>query len=46
MRQSGRMAAYADALDRLWAMGLLYPCDCTRRDIADALSAPQEGASP
>jgi glutamyl-Q tRNA(Asp) synthetase len=46
MRQSGRMAAYADALDRLWAMGLLYPCDCTRRDIAEALSAPQEGAEP
>jgi glutamyl-Q tRNA(Asp) synthetase len=46
MRQSGRMAAYADALDRLWAMGLLYPCDCSRRDIAQALSAPQEGAEP
>jgi glutamyl-Q tRNA(Asp) synthetase len=27
-------------------MGLLYPCRCTRRDIAQALSAPQEGASP
>jgi glutamyl-Q tRNA(Asp) synthetase len=25
MRQSDRMAAYSDALDRLWAMGLLYP---------------------
>jgi glutamyl-Q tRNA(Asp) synthetase len=46
MRQSGRMAAYSDALDRFWAMGLLYPCDCTRRDIAEALSAPQEGAEP
>jgi glutamyl-Q tRNA(Asp) synthetase len=46
MRQSGRMAAYPTALDRLWAMGLLYPCTCTRRDIAQALSAPQEGAEP
>jgi glutamyl-Q tRNA(Asp) synthetase len=46
MRQSGRMAAYSDALDRFWAMGLLYPCDCTRGDIAEALSAPQEGAEP
>ena len=28
----------------LWDQGLLYPCTCTRRDIAEALSAPQEGA--
>jgi glutamyl-Q tRNA(Asp) synthetase len=46
MRQSERMAAYHKALDALWAMGLLYPCTCTRRDIAEALSAPQEGAPP
>jgi glutamyl-Q tRNA(Asp) synthetase len=46
MRQSDRMAAYGAALDRLWGMGLLYACDCTRRDIAQALSAPQEGAEP
>ncbi len=44
MRQSERMAAYRAALDRLAADGLLYPCRCTRRDIAAALSAPQEGA--
>ncbi|MCA8881152.1 MAG: tRNA glutamyl-Q(34) synthetase GluQRS [Rhodobacteraceae bacterium] len=43
MRQSERMPDYAAALDRLWAAGLLYPCRCTRRDIAQALSAPQEG---
>lgn len=43
MRQSERIEAYEAALDRLWAQGLLYPCDCTRRDIAEALSAPQEG---
>jgi len=45
LRQSGRMIHYAAALDALWARGLLYPCTCTRRDIADALSAPQEGGS-
>ena len=45
MRQSDRMPAYADALDMLWRQGLIYPCDCTRRDIADALSAPQEGSA-
>ncbi|WP_193140722.1 tRNA glutamyl-Q(34) synthetase GluQRS [Meridianimarinicoccus sp. MJW13] len=44
MRQSDRMDAYALALDRLWNAGLLYPCTCTRRDIVEALSAPQEGA--
>jgi len=46
MRQSDRMAAYGVALDRLWRMDLLYPCDCTRRDIAQALTAPQEGVEP
>jgi glutamyl-Q tRNA(Asp) synthetase len=44
MRQSERAAAYADALGRLRATGVLYPCTCTRRDIAASLSAPQEGA--
>lgn len=45
-RQSDNQPAYDAALDRLWVMGLLYPCSCTRRDIAQALSAPQEGAPP
>lgn len=44
MRQSNRLPAYAAALDRLWARGLLYPCTCKRRDILAAASAPQEGA--
>lgn len=43
LRQSERLNAYAGALDRLWAAGLLYPCGCSRRDIAAALAAPQEG---
>lgn len=45
LRQSERMQAYDDALNRLTDMGLCYPCACTRRDITDALSAPQEGAA-
>ncbi len=45
MRQSDRMPAYAQALDRLAAMGALYPCRCRRADIRAALSAPQEGAA-
>ncbi len=42
--QSQRMAQYAAALDRLRAQGLLYPCFCTRadiaREVADSASAP------
>ena len=44
MRQSDRTPAYRAALDRLGALGLLYPCRCTRAEIRAALSAPQEGA--
>lgn len=43
MRQSKRMTAYASALSNLTNAGLTYPCTCTRRDIAEAISAPQEG---
>lgn len=45
LRQTDRAAAHAAALAALDAMGLLYPCVCTRADIAAALGAPQEGAS-
>lgn len=45
LRQSDNLPAYAAALDRLAALGLVYPCTCTRRDIAAALAAPQEGAA-
>ncbi|MBW4983370.1 tRNA glutamyl-Q(34) synthetase GluQRS [Mameliella sp. CS4] len=44
MRQSDRTQAYGAALQELWSRGLLYACSCTRRDIAAAVSAPQEGA--
>ncbi len=43
MRQSERQRAYDAALDALWDQGLLYPCTCSRRDIENAASAPQEG---
>ncbi|SMX36276.1 tRNA glutamyl-Q(34) synthetase GluQRS [Maliponia aquimaris] len=46
VRQSDRADTYRDALQTLWSRGLLYPCTCTRRDIAAAVSAPQEGAEP
>jgi glutamyl-Q tRNA(Asp) synthetase len=34
LRQSGRMAAYGEALERLKARRLIYPCGCTRGGIA------------
>ena len=34
--QSSRLDQYSTALDRLREMGLLYPCDCTRAQIAAA----------
>ena len=43
--QSTRGAAYKDALSALGARGLTYRCACTRRDIAAAASAPQEGVA-
>lgn len=44
--QSQRLAHYAEALDRLIAMRLLYPCFCTRAEIAASLSAPHGDAGP
>ncbi|AQG98122.1 tRNA glutamyl-Q synthetase [Burkholderia sp. KK1] len=35
--QSERGAAYAAAFARLQAAGFIYPCGCTRREIADSL---------
>jgi len=41
--QSARLASYQAALDALKARGLLYPCFCTRAEIAASLSAPHAG---
>jgi glutamyl-Q tRNA(Asp) synthetase len=46
LRQSTRGAAYAEALARLRALGVIYPCQCTRADIAGAASAPQGPDGP
>lgn len=35
--QSNRLASYEQAFDRLKAVGLLYPCFCTRADIKAAI---------
>ena len=43
-RQSQRMDDYAAALDKLARMELLYPCFCTRKDIAAEIE--RSGAAP
>ncbi len=49
-RQSEHMADYAAALERLRDLGVLYPCFCTRREIAaeivGAANAPQGPEGP
>lgn len=46
VRQSRRLALYAETLERLKSLALVYPCFCTRADIARSVSAPHgpEGA--
>src|SRR3954467_15025708 len=50
VRQSDRLALYADAVDGLRAEGLVYECWCTRAEIREAASAPHgdlpDGAYP
>lgn len=43
VRQSTRLALYEAALERLRQQGLLFPCFCTRADIAASTSAPHHG---
>ncbi len=45
-RQSDHFSDYADALTRLQAMDVIYPCFCSRKDIAGASSAPQGPDGP
>lgn len=43
--QSQRSDVYRAAWRRLREGGFIYPCRCSRKDLAAALSAPHEGAS-
>lgn len=40
--QSERRARYVDAWRRLRKGGFLYPCSCSRKDLAQAASAPND----
>ena len=44
LRQSARMGDYAEAVRDLWQRGLMFACDCNRREAG--LAAPQEGDPP
>lgn len=45
-RQSDHFADYQAALDKLQALGVIYPCFCSRKDIAAATSAPHGPDGP
>ncbi|MDY0872805.1 tRNA glutamyl-Q(34) synthetase GluQRS [Dongia rigui] len=45
-RQSDHFADYQAALDKLQTLGVIYPCFCSRKDIAAATSAPQGPDGP
>lgn len=42
--QTSRTHAYAAALEQLRAEGRVFPCACTRRELADSLVAPDGAA--
>lgn len=42
-RQSDNTAAYAEAFGQLRDMGVVYPCGCSRAEIARSASAPHPG---
>ena len=44
--QSARLSLYAAALERLRAAGLVYPCFCTRAEVAAASAGAPHGAEP
>lgn len=46
MVQSERFAIYATAADRLKALGLLYPCDCSRQEIATRAHGSDPDGAP
>ena len=44
--QSTRLSRYEEAADQLKAMGLLYPCKCSRTEIADAATERDPDGAP
>lgn len=42
LSQSARLPAYREAFERLLAAGAVYPCTCSRRELAQMTQAPHE----
>jgi glutamyl-tRNA synthetase len=42
LSQSQRLPAYRAAFEQLLASGHMYPCTCSRRDLAQMMSAPHD----
>ena len=42
LRQTSRMARYREVILQLLALGLAYPCRCSRKDLQQATEAPHE----
>ncbi|MES2392771.1 MAG: tRNA glutamyl-Q(34) synthetase GluQRS [Acidobacteriota bacterium] len=42
LTQSTRLEAYKQALQQLLAKGLIYPCTCSRKDLAQSTQAPHD----
>lgn len=45
MRQSERVPAYREAMQELVRGGFVYPCNCSRKDLQQAMHAPHEDTS-
>lgn len=41
-KQSQRLGLYREAMERLLRAGFVYPCTCSRKDLAQAIQAPHE----
>ncbi len=46
MRQSEQLGTYTACLQSLWDRDLVFACACSRRDVIDAATAPNEGTPP
>ncbi len=46
LRQSQRFPAYVEAAEALAAQGLLYPCFCSRQQVADAATGTDPDGAP
>ncbi len=42
LHQSQRLSLYREALDQLLITGHIYPCHCSRKDLAGMMHAPHE----